>query len=460
MKNVLVAILLAVSAVTAYGQKVMTLQECRRLSMEHNAEVRNAALDVTAARLQKQEALAEYFPKVEVAGGAFHAKDPLFTITIADVLGNSPLACNISELASDLLRDYGLNSSFSTLNYGYAGTVNLTQPIFAGGRIVTGNKLAALGERAAVAKSELQNRTAAEQVDKDFYGILALQEKQITLSGLQRLLDTLQKDVEAAYAAGLALNTDVSEVMLKQSELKAGQSKLKMGLRLAKMNMLNSLGVEYNPYVSIDNPDKPSIDSFTFEGSFDQLMTPQEAYVDEEKASSSLAENRLLQMQVEARNLERRMVLGEALPTLGLGATYGYAKGVTNPRWNGALYALLKIPITDWGKNSRKLQRMRLEIQKAENQRDYLSSQLVLQLRMLFVELNCAWDNVQIAVEAEALAKDRMDNLTVDYTVGNATLTELLRSQTAYRDAQEFRIDTTLDYLSSLEAYRLRCGAE
>lgn len=438
----------------------MTLQDCRRLSAEHNADVRNAALDVTAARLQKQEALAEYFPTIAATGGAFHAKDPLFSMTISDVLGKSALSQNIDELVSTLLRDYGLNSRFSTLQYGYAGAVSLTQPIFAGGRIVAGNKLASLGEKAAVAKSEIQKRTTTEQVDKDFYGILALQEKMITLSSLQRLLDTLQRDVEAAYAAGLALNTDLSEVMLKQSELKAGQSKLTMGLRLAKMNMLNSLGVEYNPYTSIDNPDKPSIDSFIFEGSFDGIMTPKEAYVDEEKASSSLAEHRLLQLQVEARDLERRMVLGETLPSLGLGATYGYFKAVNDPRWNGALYAVLKIPITDWGKNSRKLQRMRIEIQKAENQRDYLSTQLVLQLRKLYVELNCAWDNMQIAVEAENLARTRLDNLNADYAVGSVTLTDLLRSESTYRDTQEFRIDATLDYLSALEAYRLRCGVE
>lgn len=460
MKNRIVILLLALSAITASGQTVMTLQECRRLSAERNADVRNAALDVAAARLQKQEAIAEYFPKIDVSGGAFHAKDPLFRMTISNVLGKSDLSYEIEESLSTLLHDYGLNNEFTTLQYGYGGFVNLSQPVFAGGRIVAGNKLAALGERAAQARSELQNRTTAEQVDKDFYGILALQEKVITTSGLHRLLDTLQRDVEIAYAAGLALNTDVSEVLLKQSELKAGVSKLTMGLRLAKMNMLNSLGVDYNPYVSIENPDKPSIDSFVFEGSFDQIMTPQEAYVDEEKAAASLAEHKLLQMQVEARNLERRMVLGETLPSLGVGATYGYAKAVNDPRWNGSLYAILKIPITDWGKNSRRLQRMRIEIQKAENQRDFISSQLVLQLRKLFVELSCAWDNMQIAVEAESLARTRMDNLRADYSAGSATLTDLLRSETTYRDAQEFRIDATLDYLSALEAYRLRCSAE
>lgn len=460
MKSRIITLLLVLSAITASGQTVMTLQECRRLAAEHNADIRNAALDVAAARLQKQEAIAEYFPKIDVSGGAFHAKDPLFRMRISDILGHSDLSYEIEESVSSLMRDYGLSSDFSTLHYGYAGLVNLTQPLFAGGRIVAGNKLAALGEKAAQARSEIQNRTTAEQVDRDFYGILALQEKLVTLSGMQKLLDTLQRDVEVAYAAGLALNTDVSEVLLKQSELKAGVNKLTMGLRLAKMNMLNGLGVEYNPYVSIENPDKPSIDSFVFEGSIDQIMAPEEAYVDEEKAAASLAEHKLLQMQVEARNLERRMVLGETLPSLGLGATYGYAKAVNDPRWNGSLYAILRIPITDWGKNSRKLQRMRIEIQKAENQRDYLSSQLILQLRKLFVELSCSWDNMQIAVDAENLARTRLDNLRIDYSAGRATLTDLLKSESTCRDAQEFRIDATLDYLSSLEAYRLRCGAE
>ncbi|MCQ2169397.1 MAG: TolC family protein [Bacteroidales bacterium] len=444
-------------AVSGAHDNVLTLDRCRQLCWEHSADVRNASLDVAAARLQKQEAIAEYFPSISASAASFHAYKPLVEVGITDILGPSDMAFQIQQQVQDWAAPYDINTQYRTLNYGYTGGVQLKQPIYAGGRIVTGNRLAALGEQAAVVKSDLQKRTSAEKVDKEFFQILALQEKSATLDGLQKLLDTLQRDVQGAVAAGVAVNTDLSEVMLKQSELKAGRNKLKMGLRLAKMNLLNGIGVEYNPYVGLKDSTRVSLDDFVFQGSFNDIVPPAQAYVDEEKAAAALSESRLLQMQVEAKSLERRMVLGEALPSLGLGGFYGFSKMVTSPRWNGALYAMLQIPITDWGKNSRKLERLKLEVQKAQNQRDYLSDQLVLQMRQLYIELSCAYDNMQIARDAEEIASTRLAQIRSDYSAGMTTVSEVLKSETAYRTAQESRIDATLDYLTALEAYRLRC---
>lgn len=449
---------LAAAAADELTGTTLTLERCRQLAAEHSADVVNSELDIRAARLQKQEAVAEYFPSVSASAMSFHAHKPLVQIGIMDVLGNSDMAFIIQNQLQEWSAPYDIKTQYSALNYGYAGGLTLSQPVFAGGRIVTGNRLAALGEQAAAARNSLKKRETAEKVDREFYQILALQEKSVTLDGLQKLLDTLQRDVSEAVAAGIAVSTDLSEVNLKQAELKAGRNKLTMGLRLAKMNLLNGLGIQYNPYFGISD-ERVSLDDFTFEGSFDQIITPQQAYVDEEKAAAALAENRLLQMQVEAKALERRMALGEALPSVGVGAFYGFSRMVASPRWNGAVYAMLQIPISDWGKNSRKLERLKLEVEKARNQRDYLSGQLVLQMRQLYIELSCAYDNMQIARDAEEIASTRLAQIRADYSAGMATVSEVLKSETAFRTAQEARIDATLDYLTALEAYRLR-GSE
>ena len=68
-------------------------------------------------------------------------------------------------------------------------------------------------------------------------------------------------------------------------------------------------------------------------------------------------ENRLLEISVDAKKLEKRMVLGEVLPQIGIGGTYGYGAVIGEGRFNGALFATLKSPVTEWGKYSRKLQR-------------------------------------------------------------------------------------------------------
>lgn len=455
MRRLFIIVMTLAAGLAASAQQSLTVEDCVRLGLENSVEVRNAVLDTRAARLQKQEVLAEYFPTVNAMGGAFRSLNPFIDIAITDVLGHSDLAYQIQEGVEQWAAPNDINTKFRALNYGYGAVLNLSQPVFAGGRIVAGNRLAALGVRAADTKSCLQRRQSSEDIQKMFYQVLALQEKQVTLDVASRLLDTLYRDVSAAVEAGLALSTDLNAVKLKMSELRAGRSKLDLGLRVAKMNLLDHIGVPYNPYSGIAS-ENPHIDSFVLSGSFSDIMTPSQAYVDEERAVASLDEVSLLQMDVEAKTLERRMTLGAALPSVLFGASYGYTRLLTNPKFNGAAYIMMQIPLTDWGKNSRKLERQRIEIVKSQNQRDFYQGQLILQLRQLYMELSSAYDQMQIARDAEALAGERLSQMHESYNAGVCTVTELLQSEVEARNSSEEGIQATLDYLIALECYNLR----
>lgn len=436
-------------------KQVLTLEQCCALAMDNNASVRNSELDVQAAKLRTQEALAEYFPSVSATAMAFHALDPLLHITITDVLGHSDMALQIQNQAQQWGAAYGVKTEYNALQYGYTGGVNLSQPVFAGGRIVNGNRLAALGVKAADAKASMQRRSTREQVSKDYYQIVSLQEKMQTLDTVDALLDTVLHDVTVAVNAGVAVPSDLTSVRIKKSELRSARSKLVSGLRLAKMNLLNSLGVKYNMYSAVES-EYPSLEEFEFTGSLENLPSPFEVYRDEQEVAATLDENKLLDMQVKAKQLEKRMVVGEALPTVALGGMYGYSKTLNNPRWNGALYAMVKIPLTDWGKNSRKIERMELEVQKAQNSREYLGAQLVLQVRKLYVELESAYDQMLLQHEVVMLQTERFGQSRVAFASGSGTVNDLLQAQTALRSAQQDYIDSCLDYLTALEAYTLR----
>lgn len=446
MKKTLILILLGLGLNSLANAQTLSLQDCVRLGLENSADSRNAALDVQAARLQKQEAFAQYFPSLSATGLAFYSANPLVDISMTDVLGTTDMAYQLAERLEQMAAPYGINTSYKALEHGYTAALTLTQPLYAGGRIVTGNRLAALGEQAAQTKSRLQTRNTREEITKMFYQVVALQEKKVSLDAAGRLLDSLIADVNVAVSTGLAVPSDLAAVQIKESELKAGKSRLDAGLKLAKMNLFNNIGVEYNPFR----------DDISLDGTLQDIMTPEQAYADETELVYSLDESRLLQMQVEAKELERRMTLGENLPSVMLGASYGYSRMLGSPTGNGLVYAMIQIPISDWGKKAGKLERQRIEVQKARNQQDFLKRQLVLQLRQLYVELSCAYDQMQIARESEQLSKQRLEQMQSSYNAGMCTLTELLQSESAFLSSQDASIDATLDYLCALESYLLR----
>ena len=93
----------------------LTLEQCRELALQNNTAVLNAGLDVAAARARKQEAVAEYFPKVSVTAMAFYAFDPMLELELTDIIGDSPFAVGLSNTLNQYAQQYGFSSIYSTL---------------------------------------------------------------------------------------------------------------------------------------------------------------------------------------------------------------------------------------------------------------------------------------------------------------------------------------------------------
>lgn len=454
MRRIVLIFLLFAPVLAGAQQRVVSLEECKSLASSNDPYLRNAGLDVLAARAQKQEALAAYFPSVSATALAFHAINPLVNIGVTDVLGDSDAAWNISNWVDENAPQYGLPTRYEALHYGYGATLTLTQPLFAGGRIVNGNRLASLGVEAAQLQQSLRGRQTDASVEEKYWRVVSLQEKQITLDHARELLDSLSKDAASALAAGLLTETDCLQVSLKLSELRAAQVQLSGGMRLAKMDLFNAIGLEYASISAVAGEDRPFIDDIVLSGELGDFPSPQECYIPEEELAAGMEETRLLDLQVEAKTLEKKMAVGEALPQVGLGAMYGYSKMVGDGRSNGMVYAMVSIPLSDWGKNARRIERYGYEVEKARNERDYLDAQLILSARKLWVDLETAWEQMEVAAEAVAFAQRIYDSQLAQFEAGLATMSDLLQTQTSLRQSEDSFTDACINYRVALNSYQ------
>lgn len=439
------------------GRVEVTVEDCRNMAGKHSAQMRNADLDVEAAKIQREEVRAEYFPKVSASAFGFYAIDPMLEISVQDLFGKTEATEKFQEVLDKIAPELGLNTIYRTLQNGVVAMVSLMQPVFAGGRIVAGNKLSLLGVEAAELQRNIAARTSDEQIDRLYWQVVSLQEKQNTLMQVKSMLDTICRDLRSAYDAGLASNTDLMQVELKQSELAVGQIQLDNGIRLAKMNILNGIGMNYS-YIERDDEAYPFIDSIRFVGNFNEMLSPADVYISETEVAARQEEMRLLELAVDAKRLERRMVLGEALPQVALGANYGYSYIFDKGNWNGAVFAVVQIPVSDWGKNARKMQRFDKQIEKAENDRVYLSEQILLQIRLLWFNLTSSWQQMLVMKQNLALAESSLNQIFAYYRAGMVSLAELLQAQTQLSQAHESYTCQALEYVTALNAYRYRTG--
>ena len=197
----------------------LSLEECLRMASENDPYLCNARLDTRASQLRKQEAFCEFFPSASVNAIGFHALNPLLRIGVRDVLGNSDAALGIVDYVNTVAPMYGINPVYEALQFGYGATLGITQPVFAGGRIVNGNRLAGLGIEAARVQESLQEKNTALEVEKKYWQLVSLQEKSVTLDQALQMLDTLSGDLSSLRAAGIVTDSEVQQLRLRQREL-------------------------------------------------------------------------------------------------------------------------------------------------------------------------------------------------------------------------------------------------
>ena len=440
MKKTLFILMILISASAASAQEVsLSLNDCIALSESNNPYIKNTYLDIQSAKYQKKEVFAEYFPRLSFRALLLSSYDYLIDIIAGPELGKS-------------IRDAGFIESSK---YGYNASLSLMQPIYAGGRINAGNKLAKVGIKAAELKHKVNLREKREEIEKSYWEIVALEEKRNTLNHLEELLDILYRDVTSAIDAGVITESDLLLVKMKKNELKSGRIHLEGGIKLLKMNLFNTIGQGYSVVKGVSEESRPNLDQIVLSDRLSSLLPPSDYYIPEEELAAGVTETELLNIMVEAKKLEKKLALGEYLPAAGIGLSYGYSD-FTNGNMNAIGMATVSIPISNWGKGSLKLKRLDNEIQKAVNEKEYLTSQLVLQARQLWLNLNVAWEQMKVAEENLELAEKNVYNQMSSFEAGLIPISDVLMNQTALFEATENLIDKRIEYSKALTAYNGR----
>ena len=162
--------------------------------------------------------------------------------------------------------------------------------------------------------------------------------------------------------------------------------------------------------------------------------------------------------QVEAAKLQRKMTVGQNLPTVGVGVGYNYHNLLDNDRSFGMVFATVKVPISDWWGGSHAIKRKKIEQQRAIEQLE--DNTQLLQIRM-----QNAWNNVQEAAQQLDIAQRSIDqaeeNLRLNrnyYQAGTCKMSDLLQAQLLYQQAQDRRTDAFSDYQNKLLEYKHATG--
>ena len=409
------------------------------MALENNIELKNSQLEIDKARATKNEARAEYFPTVSAQALAFDALNPMLTFGIDDI-DNAQVRQLLHTLYAEYGVNMGLDKEYSFIQNGVVLNAMATEPIYAGGRIRNGNKLAKLGIEAAEYQSKVKEDEVRLQTETLYWQIVALQEKRSTLDQLDRLLDTLDKDLSGAIEAGLAMPTDQYKLKVKQNESQLNRKRVDDGITLLKMALAQTIGADWQTMELVDT--------------LGLETNPTTLFRDASEAVASRNESHLLDLSIKAENLKKKMTLGAALPSLMVGGSANYNTILENTKPNAMVFAMLQIPITDWHKTSYKLKKHDLDAETAENTRRDLTEKMEMQTNQAWFNLEQSWLRITMAQTALSDAEANLKITEDYYEAGLVALSDVLEAQTMLKQSRDELTDSRVEYRISLLNYK------
>ena len=422
-----------------------TLEQLKDSARHNNITLRNAQRSVDAAAQQRKEAFTKYFPNISGTGFWFNANKGTARMDVnpSQVIPAEVGAAMAQQFPAEALAALQSPISMSMLKNGTVAGVNAVQPLFAGGQIVNGNRLARVGEEAARLQLELSDNEVERQAEQYYWQLVSLQEKMKTIAAVDTLLGDIYKDVDVAVRAGLAMRNDLLQVQLRRNDIESQRIKLQNGISIVRLLLAQ--------YCGLENTD------FTLETDTETLP-PMIQQQDHGQALLSTPEYQLLGKQVEAAKLQKSLAVGQQLPTVAVGAGYNYHNLLDNNRTFGMIFATVSVPISDWWGGSHAIKRKKIEYQKAiDEQRD--KAQL-LQIRMQNAYNNVVEASQQLDIAQRSIEQSE-ENLRLHrnfYKAGTTKMSDLLEAQLLYQQSLDRRTDAYADLQNKILEYRQATG--
>lgn len=383
-----------------------TLEECCRLALEQNAKIKTATGDRSAAEMEKKEAFTNFLPSVSLMGGAMKADDAMLQMAMGD-------------------------QTMSLMDGGMYGNVMVSLPVYAGGKILNGHKLAKLG----VEISELQLHQTRNEVEltvtQSYWQIVVLTEKLRTLESVRTLLENMNRDVNHAVEAGIRQRNDLLQIQLRKNDTQSSFIDVEKDLELCKMLLAQYMGLESG-----------KVEVAT---SFDTTpVSPDALFVNHAEALETTPEYRLLQKNVEAARLQKRLALGEYLPTVSVSGGYMY-QDFMGPSQN-SLMGMVSVSIPISWKAPYSVKKQKYRYQNAVTNLNDGGEQLMIRMQKTRNDLQSAYQQVLIAQKSIEQATENLRLNENYYKAGTSGMSDLLDAQALFQQSKDKYAEVRANY--------------
>ena len=464
--GIVTAVLLLLTTVTTLAQpqkRFLTLEQCRTIALDSSAILRNAQLTEEKTDLDRKAVITNFLPKFSGYGLYLWTSDS-FDYDFSG--GALPVYKNVyGNLVPDLMKDAAGNIVYNngipvfnqyaiippmTLSVDLANTftagVSVTQPVFMGGKIISGYRMAALGTEMAKLNSELKAEEVTVSVDEAYWMYVKTCRLLEAAESFDSTVTEVYRFVEDAIDVGMATSTDLVKVEVQRNNAALAVAKARNGKRLSMMNLCHILGLPLTTEIEVDQS------GFTLDST---AVIPESIALGSDSIENR-ADYRLLAGQAELKRRNVDFVRSDFLPQLGVMASYGYSYGLKlmdETLLNQAgftVMATLKVPIFAWGEGYLKIKSAKKEYEMAQNELERLSGMMELEKAKNSYAVSEAALQVRLAESSLRSAENNLKVCRDQYELGMETIVNVLEAQSQWNKC-------SCDYISAVADYKLSC---
>ncbi|MBU0995243.1 MAG: TolC family protein [Proteobacteria bacterium] len=388
-------------------ENALSLNDCLDIAFKHNQDIEGARLMKNEAGSKLAQAKSKRFPEVKAEASAGYISE-LNRIGLGDMTVDIPGLSTVTIPGREM--EMGENEKADL-------ALSLIQPIYTGGRIESGIKMAQAGFEIACHQISLEENRIRNEVTTLFYQLAkSVEYKKVTIMSRDQIERHL-KDAKNMVDQGMLLQSDIYPIDIRRLDTELMIVKADNAISRAKAALSERLGF----------PPEKELAILVDWGLVPPWPIPENLI----RKSGDRQEQRIARKQIEVASAEIDMAKGALKPEVGFMASghYGYPGfNTTDPDWDTWWQAGVNVSFTIFDMDRKRKEREAAVIKKARFEKmkesvDHKISLDQINARLAYEE---SYRNMKITREKVLAAEENYRLKNDNFKVGMTTNTDFL----------------------------------
>lgn len=433
MKRLLTIITVLSCSFSATAQEVnsFTSAEAEEYGVNNSEKVKNALLDVEAAKKRVWETTAIGLPQVSAEGNFQHLID--IPTSVVDASLFNPMAPPGEVVEFQMGQKFNSSLAF-----------NVNQLLFDGSYIV-GLKFAKFWNEMNANNAERTKTEIRAMVREAYYNVLVAQKNLELVDSILLSTEKLEKETKVLFENGFILKEDADQLTLSVNRVRISKQNAARQLEIAKNLLKLQMGYDLSKQIILTENMDDVLNAILLNSPVEKAFNPKD--------------NNNYQMLAEQKSLDEYSVMNEKAkyyPSLGAFLTHSqnafrneFNFFADEPWYPTTIWGIgVQIPITSSGQRIMKVQQAEIKVEQDQNQLSEVERSLQFQQLQLKAQFETARENMELEKKNVALAQFVYEQGLKKKANGALSSLEVTQLQNQLLQAEGTYIGSVMDVFS------------